>query len=93
MEYRIIQKEYMIEQNEWKVFIPQVKVYILHSKFESTIVEGWETIGGNNYLNEYYSYLSSFPKNIRDAEKLIHEHNQKFGTREKEDIVVKEYSF
>jgi hypothetical protein len=93
MKYRIVQKEYMIQGKERRVFIPQVKVYTLPSNFESTIIEGWEAIGGNNYLNDYYSYYSSFPKNIEDAEKLIDEHKQKFGIREKEDIIVKEYSF
>ncbi len=93
MKYRIVQKEYMIQGKEWKVFIPQVKVYTLPSNFESTIIEGWEDIGGNQYLNDYYSYYSTFPDNMQDAEKLIQEHNEKFGKREKEDIVVKEYSF
>jgi hypothetical protein len=94
MEYRIVQKEYTIEMREMKVYIPQVKVYILSNRYESRLTEEWEDIGGNTLLTNYISYLSSFPKKIADAEKIIEEHNQKHnGPKMKEDIVVREYSF
>lgn len=95
MEYRIIQKEYVSEIRQWKVFVPQVKVYKLPNKYESTLNEIWEDIGGNvlSTGTDSFSYYSSFPENIEEAEKLIEEHNQKYNTKVKEDIVVQEYSY
>ena len=94
MKYRIVQKAYVSEIRQWKVFVPQVKVYKLPNKYESTLNEVWEDIGEVLMTGtDSFSYYSSFPENKAEAEKLIEEHNQKYNTKVKEDIVVKEYSF
>jgi len=93
MEYRIIQKEYVSEIRQWKVFIPQVKVYTLPNQYESTLNEMWEDIGGNVLMTNSISYYSSFPENIEEAEKLIQEHNQKYNKKLKADTIVQEYLF
>jgi hypothetical protein len=48
-------------------------VYTLDNQYESTVSEVWQDIGGNTILTNVISYLSSFPKDIAEAEKIIHE--------------------